>query len=708
MKIDFDSSTQQTQTELNEKFFSIADPAFIFDLLRNKIYSNPILAVCRELACNALDANREADNGHIPVEINLPNYQEKFFKVKDSGPGISPDRMESIYLKYAASTKRDSNDQIGAFGIGAKSPFSYSDSFTIVTNHNGKCYNYAAFIDESRIGKLITLSETDTIEPNGTEIIVPVNSSDFVNFNAAVERSTRHWNVKPKINGGTISWRNVEPTISGSNWFISGSRESYYNQSINIVVGEIEYSVDVNACRGFADMSVLNSFYSDLYLKFDVGEVSLAANRESVYLDPKTKNLIAERIKSVKSEFVSFLQKKVDSQPTYWDACCFAANDLGSICRQTDILGDKVKWNGINTKTQIYSENADYSIWEFTLGRSRYGSEQKITRRSTSRIYCAKGVKIVMHDCGTAEPTSRHIKMFFYDGNTKNPTKTVYVVVPKDSTKEDFDFDDFVSSNFEHISVEFLSKHNNNIKAKRAVKSKFIISKYNSGNDHFGMCSVTDTLSDTGEKILVYLEKDKWNNSKVALKKDKVERIRVQLLRSVLKHSKVSIYGVDKDTPESKIKEVFPKAKFLEDHVSDIANSYDREYFVETMWLQDQYEALTNVRYYHDLQSLVTHIANEKSTMKKYFSLVNEIRERKSARNGFIDIMSSLGKYNRNEYDKEILKYSEDNINAVELVKSVEKTYPMLKYISSYHITSNIDDFVNYVNAMDKVTGTIE
>lgn len=708
MKIDFDSSTQQTQTELNEKFFSIADPAFIFDLLRNKIYSNPILAVCRELACNALDANREAGNGHIPVEINLPNYQEKFFKVKDSGPGISPDRMESIYLKYAASTKRDSNDQIGAFGIGAKSPFSYSDSFTIVTNHNGKCYNYAAFIDESRIGKLITLSETDTTEPNGTEIIVPVNSSDFVNFNAAVERSTRHWNVKPKINGGTISWRNVEPTISGSNWFISGSRESYYNQSINIVVGEIEYSVDANACRGFADMSVLNSFYSDLYLKFDVGEVSLAANRESVYLDPKTKNLIAERIKSVKSEFVSFLQKKVDSQPTYWDACCFAANDLGSICRQTGILGDKVKWNGINTKTQIYSENADYSIWEFTLGRSRYGSEQKITRRSTSRIYCAKGVKIVMHDCGTAEPTSRHIKMFFYDGNTKNPTKTVYVVVPKDSTKEDFDFDDFVSSNFEHISVEFLSKHNNNIKAKRAVKSKFIISKYNSGNDHFGMCSVTDTLSDTGEKILVYLEKDKWNNSKVALKKDKVERIRVQLLRSVLKHSKVSIYGVDKDTPESKIKEVFPKAKFLEDHVSDIANSYDREYFVETMWLQDQYEALTNVRYYHDLQSLVTHIANEKSTMKKYFSLVNEIRERKSARNGFIDIMSSLGKYNRNEYDKEILKYSEDNINAVELVKSVEKTYPMLKYISSYHITSNIDDFVNYVNAMDKVTGTIE
>ena len=52
----------------SEAQFSIdGDSEVIFDILRSKMYSDKIGAVCREVASNSRDANREAGRGHIPA-----------------------------------------------------------------------------------------------------------------------------------------------------------------------------------------------------------------------------------------------------------------------------------------------------------------------------------------------------------------------------------------------------------------------------------------------------------------------------------------------------------------------------------------------------------------------------------------------------------------------------------------------------------------
>src|SRR5579885_1217310 len=145
----------ETSGELEEQFFSIEDQGMIFDILRNKMYSNPILAICREITSNARDAHREVKTPEVPVQITLPNHLEEYYKVKDFGPGISPDRMTNIFIKYTASTKRGDNVQTGGFGLGAKTPFAYSDSFSVVTVYNGIKYDYSCFIDETRVGKMV-------------------------------------------------------------------------------------------------------------------------------------------------------------------------------------------------------------------------------------------------------------------------------------------------------------------------------------------------------------------------------------------------------------------------------------------------------------------------------------------------------------------------------------------------------------------------
>jgi len=139
---------------------------FIFDLLRSKIYSDPIGSICREVTCNARDSMREAGKANIPIEITLPTYLSPMLHIKDNGVGISPDRMENIFVKYASSTKRNDNTQTGAFGIGAKTPFAYSDTFSIVTNFNSIKYTYSAFIDETKVGKIALIDKIPTDDIN--------------------------------------------------------------------------------------------------------------------------------------------------------------------------------------------------------------------------------------------------------------------------------------------------------------------------------------------------------------------------------------------------------------------------------------------------------------------------------------------------------------------------------------------------------------
>ncbi len=44
---------------------------------------------------------------------------------------MSPDRFAKVYMQYLKSTKDKTNGQIGYWGLGSKSPLSYTDHFYI-------------------------------------------------------------------------------------------------------------------------------------------------------------------------------------------------------------------------------------------------------------------------------------------------------------------------------------------------------------------------------------------------------------------------------------------------------------------------------------------------------------------------------------------------------------------------------------------------
>jgi HSP90 family molecular chaperone len=131
--------------------FRIRNSAKAFNILSSGLYANKVKAIIRELSCNAVDSHIAAGKKETPFDVHLPNSLEPHFSIRDYGTGLSHEQVTQIYTTYFESTKTASNEFIGALGLGSKSPFSYTDNFTVTAIQNGKKGIYSAFINDSGV-----------------------------------------------------------------------------------------------------------------------------------------------------------------------------------------------------------------------------------------------------------------------------------------------------------------------------------------------------------------------------------------------------------------------------------------------------------------------------------------------------------------------------------------------------------------------------
>lgn len=95
---------------------------FITTLLTSNLYSKPLESFLRETVANAYDSHIEANNDeYILLIITKTGWDKYTISVRDYGVGVSPERFDQIYKNIGSSTKRDSNDYIGAFGKNKRS-----------------------------------------------------------------------------------------------------------------------------------------------------------------------------------------------------------------------------------------------------------------------------------------------------------------------------------------------------------------------------------------------------------------------------------------------------------------------------------------------------------------------------------------------------------------------------------------------------------
>lgn len=318
MKLNDDGNIVTRHNIEEENTFTIKSSSKAFKILSNSLYSDKILAVIRELSCNAYDAHVEADISDVPFEIHLPTKMEPYFTVRDYGLGLSHEEINELYTSYFTSTKNTSNRFIGAMGLGSKSPFSYTDSFTINSTQNGITKSYSAFISDDNIPHIGTLGESTTNEKSGLEVLVPVHTSDIFKFESKAEQSLKRFNPLPNFNIPIAIDSPPEYKLVKSNWRLIKAH-GYHTSSVAIQ-GNIEYPINKSLLEQHFTPAQSLLLNMDLELDFDIGLVDVSASREELSYDKNTIKNIKQRYELILNDITNIIKDLLDQCSTQWVA----------------------------------------------------------------------------------------------------------------------------------------------------------------------------------------------------------------------------------------------------------------------------------------------------------------------------------------------------------------------------------------------------
>lgn len=299
--------------------FKFTNSPVIFKILSDSLYSDKISSIVRELSSNAHDSHVAAGKKDISFDIHLPIYNNKslfndekemYFSVKDYGTGLSEEEIYNLYTIYGESNKRQSNEYIGGFGIGSKSPFAYTDCFTVISRYDGRKTTYSAFVNENGYPSITKIYEEATDECNGVEISFPVKESDVEKFVIAVNRELKFFEPYPNVNNEKCT-PFVKENISneGDGWFIE--RYTYGRPSLYFIIGNVQYRVD---------SEYYNKFWNGtMFVTCEVGSLSLAASRETLAYTNTTKKIITDKLDAIQKEIISRIveYKKTHTQYEY-------------------------------------------------------------------------------------------------------------------------------------------------------------------------------------------------------------------------------------------------------------------------------------------------------------------------------------------------------------------------------------------------------
>lgn len=328
MKLTKHNNKLETNIQSESQNFSIGDASVIIEILRNRLYKHKIRTLVQEYICNGRDAMREV-NSKESLQIIAPTILEPTFKVRDFGPGITPERMSKVFIQYGSSTKRDSNGQTGGFGIGAKSAWSYTDSFNIITYVDGLKRTYVAHIGVNNQGRLDLISTEETIELNGTEIQVSVNPKDINSFIRAIKRAVYFW---PK---------ETYTVLNSQDLFKEKHISKMFNKTLEVVNkdSQLPEFLDIKQWGKEPIASIDGVVYSLEFFKGEIevfrkltsllrgqfvlhlpnGFVEVSASREEVANSVATVNALTQLTQRLYDDVLKMLSKEFNSVNTTFD-----------------------------------------------------------------------------------------------------------------------------------------------------------------------------------------------------------------------------------------------------------------------------------------------------------------------------------------------------------------------------------------------------
>ena len=298
-------NNQNIETNIkNTTSFTIQANRKAFEILSSQIYTYKERAIIRELVCNAYDSHLMAKTD-LPVQIRI-DQSNHTLSIIDHGVGMTQKQMEKLYTTYFDSNKNDSNDFIGGLGLGSKSPFCYTDSFSVISKCKGKLTEYLCFIGET--GPQLVLQNQEDCLDSGFEVIIPLKPEDLRKFIEEAKEFISECIDKANIELW-IDDKKVDDIIPAYKKFITDNIYSDHRSSygtFTVRMGIVSYIVEKKVLDELATESYITSIIGGNMVDLPIGSLEIAASRETLSLDKKTK---IKLVNFVRSEVLALLNK---------------------------------------------------------------------------------------------------------------------------------------------------------------------------------------------------------------------------------------------------------------------------------------------------------------------------------------------------------------------------------------------------------------
>lgn len=414
----------EKSSDFKSQDFSIKNLSKVFKILIDGIYSDGEGSIMREIVSNAIDANKESGTTkNVEVEFIKKDPLaglDYTISIKDYGIGLSQERMFDIFCNLGESTKDGDNEYIGGFGIGSKSIFKYTDTYSVKTVSNNIEYLYTLVINEGGLPECNLIYDNPTDSESYTEIIIPIkNNSDFEVFKERAQQQLK-WFENITYKGFEIKYPEIiyegERIIilakgTGASDIVRTydyqNHKSIYKYQQEILIGKIPYLFETKSSTNI----------SDCVIKFKVGEIQPTASRESINYNKKSVenfNLIFEEAKKELYNYIKSLVNPDNSEII----------KLLSLCKS--YTSSSIDINGISSddyfKTSILSYEKTY--WRIRCSISR--------NTLLNTIHSIKENSLYYYDNDLI--TEEHVKKY-----VAGTTSSTYYVLPKSSSSNVYD-----------------------------------------------------------------------------------------------------------------------------------------------------------------------------------------------------------------------------------------------------------------------------
>lgn len=338
---------------VDRKECTLSANAHMFRLLARQ-YANPIKAIVQEISANCFDSHVRAGKADVPFLVSLPNRLDPHIRFRDYGVSMSKKVVDEIYTGYGESDKRQTNGEVGCFGIGSKTPLAYTDSFNITTYLDGTMTMYTLAYNEAGTPELNTYGSWDTDEENGVEISFSVKESDWDKFYSAAKHVFSFYDIHPQVDGRKDYAAQTYPVkYSGEGWKIVDNSSSY------VIMGNIAYPIDIY----HFPYEIRKVLGLNLHFTLPIGEIDITPSRENLEYTDKTISAISKRVEEIVEDVKDQMNVTINSARSEYHATNIIYN-LGSYFKNA-ISFNTSKWKNISntvcfSKLPLYKYHTNY------------------------------------------------------------------------------------------------------------------------------------------------------------------------------------------------------------------------------------------------------------------------------------------------------------------------------------------------------------